>query len=42
MEIREAINKLALYGYRVFKEQEYKDTCTDPNGLKAFARDFLP
>lgn len=42
MEIREAINKLALYGYRVFKEQEYKDTCTDPNGLKAFTRDFLP
>jgi len=39
-EIREAINKLSLYGYRVFKEQEYKDTCTDPNGLKAWVRDF--
>lgn len=41
-EIREAINKLTIYGYRVFKEQEYRDTSTDPNGLKAFARDFLP
>jgi hypothetical protein len=41
-EIRAAINKLTIYGYRVFKEQEYRDTSTDPNGLKAFARDFLP
>jgi hypothetical protein len=41
-EIRAAINKLTIYGYRVFKEQEYLDTSTDPNGLKAFVRDFLP
>lgn len=40
-EIRAAINKLTSYGYRVVKEQEYKDTSTDPNGLKAFTRDFL-
>ena len=39
-EIREAINKLTSHGYRVFKEQEYRDTTTDPNGLKAWARDF--
>jgi hypothetical protein len=39
-EIRAAINKLAIYGYRVFKEQEYKDTSTDPNGLKAFSRNY--
>jgi hypothetical protein len=41
-EIRAAINKLTIYGYRVFKEQEYLNTSTDPNGLKAFTRDFLP
>ena len=40
-EIREAINKLAIYGYRVYKEQEYKDTCTDPNGLNAFGRNYV-
>ena len=40
-EIRAAINKLTIYGYRVFKEQEYKDTSTDPNGLKAFARNYV-
>lgn len=39
-EIRAAINKLTIYGYRVFKEQEYKDTSTDPNGLKAFSRNY--
>jgi hypothetical protein len=25
-EIREAINKLTIYGYRVFKESEFQDT----------------
>jgi len=40
-EIREAINKLAIYGYRVFKEQEFKDTSADPNGLDAYSQNYV-
>ena len=40
-EIREAINKLAIYGYRVFKEQEFKDTSDDPNGLMEWSKDYV-
>ena len=40
-EIRQAINLLTVYGYRVVKEQEYRDTSTDPNVLKAFSKNYI-
>ena len=40
-EIRAAINLLTVYGYRIVKEQEYRDTTTDPNGLKAFSKNYV-
>ena len=41
-EIRLAINLLTVHGYRVGRDEVYKDTSTDPNGLKAYIRDFMP
>jgi len=40
-EIRAAINKLTVYGYSVYKKQEYQDTSADPNGLKEYARNYV-
>lgn len=40
-EIREAINKLTVYGYSVYKKQEYQDTSTDPNGLKEYSKNYV-
>ena len=40
-EIRAAINKLTIYGYKVIKEQEYLDTSTDPNGLNEYAKNYV-
>ena len=40
-QIREAINLLTVHGYRVSRDEVYKDTSDDPNGLNEYAKNYV-